>query len=78
MKSSRSGIRTARSYWSRDADPAGGMPRLPDGYGVLMTTTPQEPAGDPQIVPSGEPQDPYVDPVAPDTEPAVGPEEPRE
>jgi hypothetical protein len=34
-----------------------------------MTTTPQEPTGDPEIVPSGEPQDPYLDPDAPDTQP---------
>lgn len=30
-----------------------------------MTTTPQEPNSDPDIVPSGEPEEPAVDPVVP-------------
>jgi hypothetical protein len=30
-----------------------------------MTTTPQEPLSDPEIVPSGEPNDPVIDPAAP-------------
>jgi hypothetical protein len=45
------------------------------GYRAIMTTTPQEPLPEPEIVPSGDPapvdpgEDPGVDP-SPDTEPA--------
>jgi hypothetical protein len=31
-----------------------------------MTTTPQEPLPDPEIVPSGDPSDPINDPTAPE------------
>jgi hypothetical protein len=30
-----------------------------------MTTTPQEPSSDPDVMPSGEPDEPTVDPIAP-------------
>jgi hypothetical protein len=32
-----------------------------------MTTTPQEPGSDPDVVPSGEPDPIHVDPVEPST-----------
>ncbi|HEX3930481.1 MAG TPA: hypothetical protein VHW64_07250 [Nocardioides sp.] len=39
-----------------------------------MTTTPQEPVGDPALTPSGEPDEAPLDPVAPGqpTDPETG------
>jgi hypothetical protein len=43
------------------------------GYPVDMTTTPNEPLADPDVVPSGDPR-PVADPdLPPPTEPEVGP-----
>lgn len=41
-----------------------------------MTTTPQEPQGNPDVTPTGEPTDPDVDPLSPGSEPP-GPADPE-
>ncbi|MCW2844172.1 MAG: hypothetical protein JWN22_2088 [Nocardioides sp.] len=52
------------------------------GYGAVMTTTPNEPSPDPEVVPSGDPaviptpgpgEDPGTTPDRPDAEPAPDP-----
>jgi hypothetical protein len=57
-----------------------GVRRCPSGTGADMTTTPNEPVQEPDVVPSGDPNPERVDPVAPGEapgDPAGDPEKPH-
>jgi len=47
------------------------------GYRIAMTTTPQEPAPDPEVVPSGDPNPIPTEPLPEQPTPGEDPDTPR-